>query len=295
MAVRLAVARAEMRARRGGVGGGERPWARVGSPEGSTTCEVVSRLGRMQFEHEGPQLTRNPTMKYAKGVADSYSRAGSMSAITFVRAAGFVTVLLVATLTIEFLVLAVVFSVDTAVPVGLDNRCRTGHRAPTRNVALGKDTGPSSASLALDRRTLRCVGRMARRVQSGLSDHESSLHLIERQGDVLRLAVPALSESARRCTPAVRVRLGHDDHGRQRRPSSCLPSLSNGQVSATQEFGGKRQQPHAGVASVSRWEDVQNCRGAIPGGFDGTIRCPGGSDRSEGTQGDLSWPVPTRD
>ena len=98
--------------------GGERPWARVGSPEGSTTCEVVSRLERMQFEYEGPQLARNSAMKYAKAVADSYRRAGSMSAITFVRAARFVTLLLVATLTIEFLVLAVVFSADTAVPIG---------------------------------------------------------------------------------------------------------------------------------------------------------------------------------
>ncbi len=72
----------------------------------------------MQFEYEGPQLTRNSAMKYAKAVADSYRRGGSMSAITFVRAARFVTLLLVATLTIEFLVMAVVSRADTAVSVG---------------------------------------------------------------------------------------------------------------------------------------------------------------------------------
>ena len=57
-------------------------------------------------------------MKYAKAVADSYCRAGSMSAITFVRAARFVSLLLVATLTIEFLVMAVVSRALTAVSVG---------------------------------------------------------------------------------------------------------------------------------------------------------------------------------
>ena len=72
----------------------------------------------MQFEYEGSQLTRNSAMKYAKAVADSYRLAGSMSAITFVRAARFVTLLLVATLTIEFLVMAVVSSADAAVSVG---------------------------------------------------------------------------------------------------------------------------------------------------------------------------------
>ena len=72
----------------------------------------------MQFEYEGPQLARNSAMKYSKGVADSHSPAGSISAITFVRAAGFATLVLVATLTIVFLVLAVVYGADTAVPYG---------------------------------------------------------------------------------------------------------------------------------------------------------------------------------
>ncbi len=72
----------------------------------------------MQFECERPQLTRNSAMKYAKAATNSYRRAGSMSAVTFVRAARFVTLLLVATLTIEFLVMAVVFSADTAILVG---------------------------------------------------------------------------------------------------------------------------------------------------------------------------------
>jgi hypothetical protein len=58
-------------------------------------------------------------MKYAKAGVDSYRPAGSMSAVTFVRAARFVTLLLVGTLTIEFLVMAVVYSADTAVSVGL--------------------------------------------------------------------------------------------------------------------------------------------------------------------------------
>ena len=57
-------------------------------------------------------------MKYSKSAAGSYHTAGSMSAITFVRAARLVTLLLVATLTIEFLVMAVVSSADAAVSVG---------------------------------------------------------------------------------------------------------------------------------------------------------------------------------
>jgi hypothetical protein len=73
----------------------------------------------MQFECEGPQLTRNSAMKYAKAVADSYGPAGSMIAVTFVRAARFVTLLLVGTLTIEFLVMFVVYRADTVVLVGL--------------------------------------------------------------------------------------------------------------------------------------------------------------------------------
>ena len=58
-------------------------------------------------------------MKYAKVAAHSQQRAGSLTALTFVRAARFVTLLLVGTLTIEFLVLFVVYRADTVVLVGL--------------------------------------------------------------------------------------------------------------------------------------------------------------------------------
>jgi hypothetical protein len=58
-------------------------------------------------------------MKYAKFAGDSYHRVGSMSAATFVRAARFVTLLLVAILTIESLIMGVVLPAPAAVVVFL--------------------------------------------------------------------------------------------------------------------------------------------------------------------------------
>ncbi len=58
-------------------------------------------------------------MKYTKDAMVSYRLAGGISAATFVRAARFVTLLLVGTLTIEFLIMAFVTRADVAMVVGL--------------------------------------------------------------------------------------------------------------------------------------------------------------------------------
>jgi hypothetical protein len=58
-------------------------------------------------------------MKYFKAASGSDHRADSLSAVTFVRGARLVTVLLVAVLSIEFLVLAAVFRAEIAISIGL--------------------------------------------------------------------------------------------------------------------------------------------------------------------------------
>jgi hypothetical protein len=58
-------------------------------------------------------------MKYAKVAAHSQHRAGSLTALTFVRAARFVTLLLGATLSFTFLAMAVVLGNTTPISIGL--------------------------------------------------------------------------------------------------------------------------------------------------------------------------------
>jgi hypothetical protein len=58
-------------------------------------------------------------MKYAKIAAHSQHRAGSLTALTFVRAACFVTLLVGATTSFEFLAMAVVLGNTTPISIGL--------------------------------------------------------------------------------------------------------------------------------------------------------------------------------
>jgi hypothetical protein len=73
----------------------------------------------MQVKCDGLQFIRDSAMKYSKAAASSCHSVGRISAVTFVRAARFVTSLLVAALSFEFLVLAVVFRADMAILVGV--------------------------------------------------------------------------------------------------------------------------------------------------------------------------------
>ena len=123
-------------------------------------------------------------------------------------------------------------------------------------MALGKDKGLSSASLALDRRTLMCVGRTARRVQSGLSDHESSLHRIRKdtvsRGSAVQAPSPdnlkhlAASQSADR--PACRLTIHSPSPSQvvERRSGDSIPLRVAVENEPDRQLG-PAQVGHAGI------------------------------------------------
>ena len=97
----------------------ERPLGEGRIVRPNDNLQALSRHDRMQVRWGGLQRTRNSAMKYAKIAAHSQHRVGSLTALTFVRAARFVTLLVGATTSFEFLAMAVVLGNTTPILIGL--------------------------------------------------------------------------------------------------------------------------------------------------------------------------------
>jgi hypothetical protein len=78
-----------------------------------------SRCERIQFSFAVPRFIGNSAMKYAKVAADSQQRASSLTALTFVRAARFVTLVVGAVVSIEFLAMSVILCNSNPLLCGL--------------------------------------------------------------------------------------------------------------------------------------------------------------------------------